>query len=197
MFRKMRAQSSMIGVLVAASLGLIASLVLSHEALILAANKSAVLSCSLNAVVNCATVANHWSASLMGFPNSFFGLMTFPVVMTIAVVILSGVKLPTWIMRASQIGVSLGLIFAGWMLYMSLVVIRVMCPWCLATDLAMLIIFFGVTRYNVLNKNCFNQKLNKKMLPFFEKSYDQVVMWLVVVAIILIIIGKYGAEIFV
>lgn len=196
MFRKVRAQSVMIGVVIAAAVGLLASLVLSHEALILAANKSATLSCSLNAVINCATVANHWSSSLLGFPNSFIGLVTMPVVMTIAVVIVSGVKLPTWFMRATQIGVSLGLVFATWMFYMSFMVIQVLCPWCLVTDVAMLVIFFGVTRYNVLNKHCFNQKFNKKILPWFKKGYDQLTMWLIIVLVIISIIAKFGSELF-
>lgn len=196
MFRKLRGQSVMIGVLAGASVGLLASLALSYEALLLAANKSAILSCSLNAVVNCATVANHWSSALFGFPNSFIGLITLPVVMTIAVVILSGVKLPTWFMRATQIGVSFGLVFAIWMFYMSFMVIQVLCPWCLVTDAAMLIIFFGVTRYNVLNKNCFDQKINKKILPWFEKGYDQLVMWLLIVVVIISIIAKFGSELF-
>ena len=61
-----------ISMLVGAVGSLIASFVLSVEALELAKNPNAVLSCSINVVLNCATVAAHPSASLLGFPNSFF-----------------------------------------------------------------------------------------------------------------------------
>ena len=190
-------QIAMIWVLGGSFLGLIASFVLSIEALILAENSSAVLSCSLNAVVNCATVANHWSASLLGFPNSFIGMIAMPVVMTIAVGILSGVKFPKWFMQASQIGVIGGLIFAGWMLYMSFVVIGTLCPWCLTTDAAMIIIFFGMTRYNILTKALPIKKDTQKWLEqFIDRSYDALMMWLSLVAIAMAIILKFGSDLF-
>lgn len=188
--------ASMIGVAVGAVSGILASFVLSVESLLLASNKSAILSCNLNDAINCATVANHWSAAPLGFPSSFIGMMVFPVVLAIAVIIAIGVKLPRWFMLATQVGVTLGLLFATWMFYMSFFVIQTLCPWCLLTDLAMLLVFFGVTRFNVLNSNCFSSKINKKLLPFVKNGYDQLLLWTVVVAVVAAIIGRYGADLF-
>ena len=39
-------------------------------------------------------MANHWSAAILGFPNSFIGVMTLPVMVTIAVALLAGAKFP-------------------------------------------------------------------------------------------------------
>ena len=145
-----RERMAMLVVLFAAVVALVASFVLSVEALILAKNPEAALNCDLNAVISCATVANHWSASILGFPNSFVGLAALPVVITIAVSILAGVRYPRWFMVAAQIGVTCGIAFAVWMLFMSLNVIQVLCPWCFTVDIAMLAMFYGVTRYNIL-----------------------------------------------
>ena len=82
--------------LVGSGLGLLASFVLSIESLTLAKNSHAVLNCDLNAVMSCSAVANHWSAALLGFPNSFIGVMTLPVMVTIAVALLAGAKFPKW-----------------------------------------------------------------------------------------------------
>ena len=189
---------AMVVVFVAATIGLLASFVLSAEALVLAENADAVLSCSLNAVVDCAAVANHWSASLLGFPNSFIGLVAMPVVMTISMSILAGVKYPKWFMRTSQVGVVAGLLFALWMLYMSFAVIGIFCPWCLLFDAMMIIIFFGVTRYNVLWGYCpVDKKIAQKIKPWFQKQYDIVAMISLITIIIVAIIAKYGAELFV
>lgn len=196
-FKKELNSPAMVVVFCAATLGLLASLVLSVEALVLAKNSNAVLSCSLNAVVDCAAVANHWSASLLGFPNSFIGLVAMPVVMTIAMSIIAGVKYPKWFMRATQAGAIAGLLFAFWMLYMSFAVIGIFCPWCLVFDAMMIVMFFGVTRYNVLWGYCpASKKLAKRIKPWFDKQYDILVMVSMIVIIIMAIIAKYGAELF-
>lgn len=197
MFRKKPKNWAMIVVFIASTFGLIASFALSHEALVLAANADAILSCSLNAVVNCATVANHWSAEILGFPNSFIGMIAMPVVMTISMSIIAGAKYPKWFMRTTQVGVIAGLLFALWMLYMSFAVIGVFCPWCLLFDVTMIVMFFGVTRYNILNDYCpVSKKLSHRLKPWFEKKYDIVIMISLMTLIILAIIGKYGAELF-
>ena len=134
-----------LALLIGAGIALLASLVLSVESLEIAKKPDVVLGCDLNAVVSCGGVARHWSASLLGFPNAFIGLMALPVMVTIGVALLAGTKFPRWFMFAAQIGVSVGFIFALWMFYMSFVEIGVLCPWCLTLDVGMLLILLGNT----------------------------------------------------
>ena len=56
--------------LAGSGLGLLASFILSIEALELAKNSHAVLSCDFSSALSCSAVANHWSAAILGFPNS-------------------------------------------------------------------------------------------------------------------------------
>ncbi|PID29603.1 vitamin K epoxide reductase [Candidatus Saccharibacteria bacterium] len=171
-------------------LGLLASFVLSVEALVLAEDQSAVLSCSINEALNCATVANHNTASLLGFPNSFLGMVTMPVVATIAVIGMIGYKFPRWFMRALWLGVIAGTVFALWMLYQSFVVIGVFCPWCLTLDVAMLAILWAVFHYNALHNHlCVGQAAAKRAA---ENSYDAAVVIALGVALFALIIVKYG-----
>lgn len=97
-------------------IGLIASLVLSIEALELAKDPFADLSCNINAVLSCGTVGSSWQASLLGFPNAYLGLIAEPVVITIAVAALGGVRFPRWFMNSAQVVYSIGLLFAYWLL---------------------------------------------------------------------------------
>ena len=188
---------AMMGVLVAATVGLVASVVLSWEALVLAKNADAVLSCDLNAVISCATVANHWSSTLLGIPNSFIGMIALPVVMTIAVVAMTGAKLPRWFMQVTQLGAIAGLVFAGWMFYMSYSVIGILCPWCLITDVAMIALFFGVTRYNILSGVLpIRKAAQKKLEAFVKKDYDQLAMWSLLVLMVIAIVLKFGEQLF-
>jgi uncharacterized membrane protein len=117
--------------LVSSTLSLIASLVLSYDAVKLAGTPSSKLSCDINAIVSCGKVAKSWQSTLLGFPNSFIGLMLEPVVMTIAIAGLSLVLFPRKFMRVAHVGYGLGLLFALWLLSQSLFVIHALCPWCL------------------------------------------------------------------
>lgn len=173
---------------VGSGLGLLASFILSIETLILAKSPNATLSCDLNSVISCSSVAQHWSASLLGFPNAFIGLMALPVMVTVAVSLLAGVKFPRWFMLAAQAGVTAGLVFAVWMFYMSYVEIGMLCPWCLTLDVGMLLIFGGMTRYNVLTGVIDNKKLKK----YIQNDYDIVLMVSVIVVAIVMILAKFG-----
>ncbi len=186
-----------ISMLVGAMLSLLASFVLSVEAVVLAGDPGAALSCSVNIVLNCATVALHPSAELWGFPNSFLGLMAEPVVITVAIAGLSGIKFPRLFMFAAQIGYSLGLIFAWYLFGVSFFVIGALCPWCLLVTLTTTLVWFAITRYNIRENNLYlPKKTQKKLEGFIKKDYDKLVMWSVVVLAIAAIFAKYGSDLF-
>ena len=183
--------------LVGSALSLIASFVLSVEAVELAANPNAVLSCSVNSVLNCATVNLHPSAHLFGFPNSFLGLIAEPVVITVAIAGLAGVKFPRRFMFAAQIGYSLGFIFAFYLLYTSYFIIGALCPWCLLVTLTTTLVWFAITRYNIRENNLFlPKKIQKSFSTFVEKDYDKLTMWAIIAQVIIAILAKYGNDLF-
>ena len=186
-----------ISMLVGACLSLIASFVLSLEAVELAADPGAALNCSINVVLNCATVGLHPSAHLFGFPNSFLGMIAEPVVITVAVAGLAGVKFPRLFMFAAQIGYSLGLIFAMWLLYTSYFVIGALCPWCLLVTLTTTLVWFAITRYNIREENLYLPKnTSKKLQGWIKKDYDKLLLWAFVALVAIAIVGKYGADLF-
>lgn len=174
------------------AVSLLASLVLSIEALVLARGTEATLSCDINAVLSCSGVAQHWSAELLGFPNSFLGLATLPVMLTIGVILLARVNLPQWFMLAAQAGAVVGLVFAAWMLYMSIFEIRILCPWCLTTDVGMLLIFYGLTRYNILTGVVGGKKAKK----IVQNGYDTFALVLVAALIVVAVLGQFGDQLF-
>ena len=187
-----RRQFAVLALLLGSGLGLLASFVLSIEALTLAKNSHAALNCDLNAAISCSAVANHWSATLLGFPNSFIGMMTLPVMVTIAVALLAGAKLPKWFMWGAQLGAVAGLLFAGWMFYMSYAEIGALCPWCLTLDAGMLLVCYGLTRYNVLTRVVGGRRTRK----FVDRGFDTFLLALVTVVIVVVILATFGRELF-
>lgn len=187
-----------VSMLVGALLSLLAAFVLSVEAFQLAKNPNAALSCSVNVILNCATVAKHPSAEMFGFPNSFFGIIAEPVVITVAIAGLAGVKFPRGFMFAAQIGYTIGLVYALYLLGISYFVIGALCPWCLLVTLTTILVWFALTRYNIRENNLFLPKnIQKNLESFIKRDFDKLVMFSLIAAIIVAIIGKYGSGIFV
>lgn len=186
-----------ISMLVGAALSLIASLALSIDAFQLAANPGAKLSCDINAVLSCGTVNSHPSALLLGFPNSFLGLIAEPIVITVAIAGLAGVRFPRAFMAVAQAFYTFGFLFALWLFYMSYAVIGALCPWCLLVTLTTTLVWFAITRYNIREDNLYLPKsTSKKLKQFITKDYDKLILFSFVVVLIALIIVKYGAGLF-
>lgn len=186
-----------LSMLVGALLSLLASFVLSVEALHLAKDPNAALSCSINVVLNCATVAAHPTSELFGFPNSFLGLIAEPIVITVAIAGLAGVKFPRLFMFAAQVGYTLGFIFAWVLFYISFTIIQALCPWCLLVTLTTTMVFFAITRYNIRENNLYLPKdLSKKAQEWCRKDYDKFILASIVFLAIAAILIKYGNGLF-
>ena len=149
-----------VAMLISSVLSLIASLVLSIDAWKLAGNPNSKFACDINAVVSCGKVAKAWQSTLLGFPNSFIGLMTEPVVITIAVAGLGLVTFPKLFLRVAHVVYGAGLLFALWLLSQSFFVIKAFCPWCLLVTVSTVTVFSTMTRINLVEKDRKSTRLN-------------------------------------
>ncbi len=143
-------RGAFIEMLASSILGLVASLVLSVDAIRLAEDPTRDLACNISETISCGTVALTWQANLLGFPNAFLGLIAEPVVITVAVAALVGVRFPRRFMLWAQAIYSIGLVFAYWLFYQSYFVIGAMCPWCLLITATTTLVFASMTRVNIL-----------------------------------------------
>lgn len=183
--------------LVGAILSLIAAFVLSVEAVELAKNPNAQLSCNVNVVLNCATVNNHPTGTIFGFPNSFIGMVAEPIVITVAIAGLAGVRFPRAFMFAAQIFYTLGLIFALALFYISMFIIGALCPWCLLVTLTTILVWFAITRYNIREDNLYLPKnISRRAHEWLDKDYDKFLMAVIVFALVAAILLKYGNGLF-
>lgn len=181
--------------LISATLSLIASLVLSYDAIKLAATPSGKLACDINAVISCGKVAKSWQSDLLGFPNSFIGLMLEPVIMTVAIAGLSLVAFPRLFMRVAHVGYGLGLIFAFWLLSQSLFVINALCPWCLLVTISTVTVFSTITRVALLeNIWNFSEERHQKFVDFLDRGWGRVIYTVTYAVLILAIYFKYGQD---
>ena len=179
--------------LASAFLSLIASFVLSVDAVALAANPNTALSCNINATISCGTVATSWQASVFGFPNAFLGLIAEPVVITIAVASLAGVRFPRGFMLAAQTVYTLGFAFAYWLFYQAVFNIGALCPWCLLVTVSTTGVFASLTRHNIAHNNLhLPPRLNARLQTGLRWGLDRLIvgLWLLALAAFLVI--RYG-----
>ena len=186
-----------IAMLVSSVLSLFASLVLSIDAIKLAAEPSGPLSCNINSVLSCGTVAKSWQSQLLGFPNAFLGLMTEPVVITIAIAGLGLVAFPRWFMRVAHVVYGLGLVFALWLLSQSFFVINALCPWCLLVTASTITVFSTMSRVVLLENSWnFSPERQEKIVAFLDKGWGRVIYTGAYATIMIAIIVKYGNKLF-
>ena len=180
--------------LFSAGLSLIASFVLSVDALRLAKDPNVDLSCNINAVISCGTVGSSWQAHLFGFPNAFLGLVAEPVVITVAVASLGGVRFPRWFMFGAQVVYTVGVGFAYWLFYQAMFNIGALCPWCLLVTVSTTLVFATLTHVNIRDGNLFlPRRAGAALRSALDADLDAiaVVIWLLVLTLAVVL--KYGS----
>jgi uncharacterized membrane protein len=129
--------------------GLAAAFDLTYERIASLADPNHVISCDFNPVLSCGTVMDTWQASVFGFANPIIGLVSFPLVVLMGVLLLSKVELPRWIALVFNLGTLGGLAFVSWLIFQSVYRIGVLCPWCMAVWTVVLPIFWFTTVRNL------------------------------------------------
>ena len=183
--------------LLSACLSLLASFVLSVDAIDLAKDPSAQLACNINAAISCGTVGVSWQAHLFGFPNAFLGIVAEPVVITIAVAALGGVRFPRWFMLSAQVVYFIGFAFAYWLFYQSFFVIGALCPWCLTITVTTTLVFVSMTRVNLLDNNFrLSAGAYRTVASWLRAGADTLGAILLFAILIAMILFKYGTALF-
>lgn len=176
---------------------LIAAFVLTLDKFKILEDPNAVLSCSVNIVLNCSTVMQTWQSSAFGFPNMIIGLIAFPVLITIAVLGLSGTKFPRWFMTSASVMLFLGTIFAYWLFFSSIYVIQVLCPWCLVVTTAMTVMLASFLHFT-FKENAFALKdsLNTKVQYFLKTGFHQAIVLAWIALMVVLVFIKFGQALF-
>jgi uncharacterized membrane protein len=137
-----------IGLLVGGLVGLVAAAVLLIERIRLAEDSGYVPTCSINPVLSCGNVMESAQASLLGFPNPVIGVAAFPVVIATGAALLAGARLARWYWAGLQVGVTVAMVFVGWLVFQSLYRIGALCPYCMVVWAVVIPLFWYVTARN-------------------------------------------------
>lgn len=132
-------------------IGILSSVIITQDKFELAQNAHFQPSCDLNPIISCGSVMKSDQAHAFGFMNPYIGLVGFPILVTVGMAMLAGAKFKRWWWIGMQIGLTVGVAFAYWLLFESVYRIRALCPWCLTVDVVLTTVWWYVTLFNFYN----------------------------------------------
>lgn len=173
-----------------AIVGLVSSFILTIEKIQLLKDPKVQLSCNFNPVVSCGSVITSPQAEAFGFANPLIGLISFAVIITIGVGIIAGAKYKRWFWLGLQAGTIFGVLFAMWLFYQSLYIIKALCPFCIVVWAVVIAQFVYVTRYNIMENYIKVHRAWQGVAKWFtENAWFIVALWYL--AIFVAILNKF------
>lgn len=139
--------------ILAGTVGIIASFALTYDKIHVLQDSSYQPACNINPIFSCGSVMKTEQASLLGVPNTVFGIMAFSMLLTFGVLIASGAKVKRWIWIGAQIAAVVGLVFMHYLFFQGVYRINAICPWCFAVWMITIPTFWYITLYNLREKN--------------------------------------------
>jgi len=135
--------------IIAGAIGFAAAFALTLDKVHMLEDPNAQLSCNFSVLIGCSTNLASWQGSLFGFPNPLIGLAAWSVVITIGMAILAGARFSRWFWIGLNVGVAGAMAFVIWLIFESIFVLDVLCPWCMVTWSVTIPVFLAVTLYNL------------------------------------------------
>lgn len=173
--------------IIGGAIGLIASLILSHDTLAIAQNPHYIPSCNLNPVVSCGDVITFKGDSILGLPYPFYGIAAFGAVLAAGVGMIAGAKYKKWFFATLQAFVSVGIIGAYYLLLKSMFEIHALCPFCLSVDVVTTTLFWYTTLYNIDSGIILTKFKSTRCYRWIRKHHlDILLFWFVLVIIFIL-----------
>lgn len=134
-------------------IGLIASFALTYDKIQILSDPTYHPGCSINPILSCGSMMSSEQASLLGVPNTIFGIAGYSALITLGVILLAGVTVKRWLWLALQAGVTVAVLFVHYLFFQGVFRINAICPWCFAVWMSTIPVFWYTTVYNLRAKN--------------------------------------------
>lgn len=171
-----------------ATLGLLASFVLTVEKIHTLSNPNYIPSCNISPIISCGSVMTTNQASTFGIPNSLFGIIGFAVIAGIGGVLLTGVTVTKkWFWRAMLAATAAGALFSAHLIITSLYIIKTLCPYCMVVWIVMIALFWYTFVYTVRHRHI---PMVDNIRTFINK-YHLDILLIVYGAILFMILTKF------
>lgn len=158
--------------------GCVSSFALTYDKIQVLQNPGYDPSCNLNPILSCGSVMKTEQASLLGVPNTIFGLVAFSMLLTFGVLLASGAKVKKWIWLAAQMGAIVGVLFMHYLFFQGVYRINAICPWCFVIWMITIPTFWYITLYN-LRERIIRLPIKLEPIATFAQQHhaDVLIVW--------------------
>lgn len=159
--------------IVAGIIGLVASFVLTYDKIQVLKNPAYDPACNINPIFSCGSVMKTEQASLLGVPNTLFGLVAFTALTTLGLMLATGAKLQRKLWVAAQVSATAGVVFMHYLFFQGIYRINAICPWCFVTWMITIPVFWYTTLY-VLREG--HIKISKRLNSFLQENHASILL---------------------
>ncbi len=170
--------------LIGGILGVVASFALTYDKLHVLQDPGYKPGCNLNPVLSCGSVMKTSQASLLGVPNTIFGLIGFSMATMLGLGLLAGAVFKRWLWLGVQVAATGGVVFMHYLFFQAVFRIHAICPWCFGVWMITIPIFFGITIYNIRMGHLGSSRFLRFINTF---SNDILALWYLIIFAILLI----------
>lgn len=138
--------------------------------------------CNINPILSCGSVMKTEQASLLGVPNTIFGLIAFSTLTTFGVLLASGAKFKKWIWLTAEGAALMGVVFMHYLFFQGVFRIHAICPWCFVVWMITIPIFWYITVYNLMERNIRPPESLSNLSKFIQNHHaDILFVWYLVI----------------
>ncbi len=168
--------------LVAGIIGCVASFALTYDKIHVLQDPSYIPDCNINPVLSCGSVMKTEQASLLGVPNTVFGLMAFSMLFTFGILLIAGAQVNKWVWRGAQVVALIGVIFMHYLFLQGVYRINAICPWCFIVWMITIPVFWYITIYNLNVGNIRPPAALKPASLFVQRHHgDILLVWYLII----------------
>jgi uncharacterized membrane protein len=180
---KLNSRNTLPYILMASGLiGITASFVLTYDKISLLVDASYEPSCNINPVLSCGSIMQTEQASLLGMPNTLFGLIAYSMLFTFGVLLASGAVVKKWVWVLAQMAATIGVIFMHYLFFQGVYRINAICPWCFIVWMITIPTFWYITLYNLREGNIPLPKQLLALSNFVQKHHaDILIVWYLII----------------
>ena len=164
--------------LIAGIIGCIASFALTYDKIQVLINPAYQPACNITPILSCGSVMKTRQASLLGVPNTIFGLMGFSGLGVLGIVLLAGASFRRWLWLAINAGALLGFSFFIYLFFQGVYRINAICPYCFVVWMIVPPVLWYTTLYNLREGHLKLRLIKPKVRAFlFRHHGDILLVW--------------------
>jgi uncharacterized membrane protein len=162
--------------LIAGIIGCIASFALTYDKIQVIQNPNYRPSCNINPILSCGSVMKTQQASLLGVPNTIFGLMGFSALSTLGVALLAGASFRRWLWRTINVGLLAAFGFFIYLFFEGVYRINALCPYCFVVWMIVPPLLWYTTLYNIAEGHLKLRFINANLTKFLQRRHGDVLL---------------------